>query len=37
MLALDDPSNSCINGEHATNSGELEDQKGIVNMLTYLS
>ena len=37
MLTLDDPSNSYINGEHATNSGELEDQNRIVNMLTYLS
>ena len=34
MLALDDPGNFCINGEHAINKGELEDQNDIVNILT---
>ena len=34
MLALDDPGNICINGEHASIRGKLDDQKNIVNMLT---
>ena len=37
MLALDDPGNVCINGEHASNRGKLDDQKDIENILTYLS
>ena len=36
MLALDDPGDICINGEHAGNKGQLGDQKDIVNILTYL-
>ena len=37
MLALDDPGNIRINGEHASNRGKPDDQKDIVNILTYLS
>ena len=37
MLALDDPGNIYIKGEHASIRGKLDDQKDIVGMLTYLS
>lgn len=37
MLALDDSRNIRINGEHASNRGKPDDQKDIVNILTYLS
>ena len=29
MLALDDPGNIYVDGEHASNRGKLEDQKDM--------